>query len=83
MVITAIETALAHTPRVDPRPRIEHCSLLHPEQMKRIAMAGITLSFLMDHVYYFGRYFRDEILGPCASAAKHGILFTLHSGTTV
>jgi hypothetical protein len=51
--------------------------------MKRIAMPGITLSFLMDHVYYFGRYFRDEILGPCASAAKHGIRFALHSGTTV
>jgi predicted amidohydrolase YtcJ len=91
MVLTAIEAALAHTPRIDARPRIEHCSLVHPEQMERIAKAGISPSFLMNHVYYFGRYFRDEILGPqradlldpCASAIKHGVRFAFHSDYSV
>jgi predicted amidohydrolase YtcJ len=91
MVITAIEKALAHTPRIDARPRIEHCSITHPEQMERIAKAGITPSFLMNHVYYFGRYFRDEILGPqraalldpCATAVKHGVRFSFHSDYSV
>jgi predicted amidohydrolase YtcJ len=91
MVITAIETAMAHTPRVDARPRIEHCSLVHDEQMARIAKAGISPSFLMNHVYYFGRYFRDEIMGleranlldPCNSAIRHGVRFAFHSDYSV
>jgi predicted amidohydrolase YtcJ len=91
MVITAIEKAMAHTPRIDARPRIEHCSIVHPEQLERIAKAGITPSFLMNHVYYFGRYFRDEILGPqraalldpCASAIKQGVRFSFHSDYSV
>jgi len=91
MAITALETAQAANPRADSRHRIEHCSLPHAEQLERIAKAGVSPSFLMNHVYYFGQYFRDEILGPeraglldpCASAIKHGARFAFHSDYSV
>lgn len=91
MTLTAIEAALKDTPRSDARHRIEHCSLPDETSIQRMAAAGVTPSFLMNHVYYFGRYFRDEILGleranildPAATAAKHGVRFTFHSDYSV
>ena len=91
IVLDAFEAALTETPRADHRHRIEHCSMLHPEQMARMAKLGISPSFLIGHVHYWGRAFRDRILGPervklydpCASALAHGLRISLHSDYNV
>jgi predicted amidohydrolase YtcJ len=85
--IAAYEAVLAKSPRNDHRHRIEHCSILHPEQIAKIKKLGLAPTFLIGHVYYWGRAFRDNILGPertalldpCASALKAGLRISLHS----
>jgi predicted amidohydrolase YtcJ len=69
------------------RPRIEHCSILHDEQIARMRDLGVSASFLIGHVHYWGVAMRDEVFGPdkaqlldrCRSVEQAGIGFTLHS----
>jgi predicted amidohydrolase YtcJ len=90
-VLDAYQGVLAKSPRADHRHRIEHCSILHPEQMDRMAGLGVSPSFLIGHVHYWGRAFRDDILGParvkhydpCASALAHRLRISLHSDYNV
>ncbi|MCX7303643.1 MAG: amidohydrolase family protein [Hyphomicrobiales bacterium] len=73
------------------RPRIEHCSILHDEQIAQMKELGVSPSFLIGHVYFWGIAMRDKIFGPqkalllgrCASVEKAGIGFTIHSDFTV
>lgn len=89
--LDVLETVLAKSPRSDHRHRIEHCSVLHPEQIDKMAKAGVSPSFLIGHVHFWGRAFRDEILGPdramlydpCASALEGGLKISLHSDYNV
>ncbi len=91
VTLRAYEAVLSKTPRSDHRHRIEHCSVAHPEQLKKMAQLGLSPSFLIGHVYYWGRAFRDIILGPeraemldpCASALKAGLRISLHSDYNV
>jgi predicted amidohydrolase YtcJ len=85
--LAAFETVLREVPRSDHRHRIEHCSVLHPEQITKMRELGISPSFLSGHVRWWGKAFRDRILGserarfydPCASAVKGGLRISLHS----
>jgi predicted amidohydrolase YtcJ len=85
------ETVLKAKPRDDHRHRIEHCSILHDDQITRMKALGLSPSFLIGHVHYWGRAFRDDLLGPeranrldpCASALKGGLRPTLHSDWNV
>lgn len=69
------------------RIRIEHCSILHDEQIARMKAHGVSASFLIGHVHYWGVAMRDEIFGPekarlldrCASCEQAGVGYTLHS----
>jgi predicted amidohydrolase YtcJ len=89
--LAAFETVLAETPRADHRHRIEHCSVLHPEQIAKMRELGLSPSFLIGHVRWWGKAFRDRILGseraqfydPCASALKGGLRISLHSDWNV
>jgi predicted amidohydrolase YtcJ len=73
------------------RHRIEHCSILHDEQIARMKTLGISPSFLIGHVHYWGRAFLDRLLGqtrayrldPCRSALKGGLRISLHSDYNV
>tara|TARA_R110000824_G_scaffold118105_1_gene270309 strand:+ start:31562 stop:33247 length:1686 start_codon:yes stop_codon:yes gene_type:complete len=89
--LDAFEAAYeAGVPR-DRRFRIEHCSILHDEQIERIAEMNISPSFLIGHVHYWGKAFRDEIFGPekanllgrAASCGKRNIRWTVHSDEPV
>ena len=62
--IDAYEAVLKAKPRLDHRHRIEHCSILHDDQIARMKALELSPSFLIGHVHYWGRAFRDEILGP-------------------
>jgi len=71
--------------------RIEHCSILHDEQIERIQKLGLSPSFLIGHVYYWGKAMRDTIFGELkanlldrtASCEASGIRWTLHSDEPV
>ncbi|MEN6544006.1 amidohydrolase family protein [Parvibaculum sp.] len=89
--LDAFEAAYAAGAPRERRFRIEHCSILHDEQIERIAKLGISPSFLIGHVHYWGKAFRDEIFGPAktnllgraASCGKKGIRWTMHSDEPV
>ena len=69
------------------RPRIEHCSILHDDQIQRMKALGVSASFLIGHVHYWGVAMRDDVFGEekaqlldrCRSLEDEGISFTLHS----
>ena len=75
----------------DLRHRFEHVSFTTDDQLTRMAAVGISPSFLMNHVYYWGAAFRDTILGPeraqrldrLASAYAAGLRPSIHSDYNV
>lgn len=89
--LDAFEAAYAAGASRDLRFRIEHCSVLHDSQIARIVDLGVTPSFLIGHVHYWGKAFRDEIFGPekadllcrAGSCGRAGVRWTLHSDDTV
>lgn len=91
ITIGAFAHALATTPRADHRHRIEHCSVLHDDQIERMVALGLSPSFLIGHIRWWGRAFRDRLLGPeralrydpCASALAAGLRVSLHSDWNV
>jgi len=80
VVLTAYEGALVGVPQHDLRHRMEHLAISHPEQFRRMAAAGISPSFLIGHVYWWGRALRDNILGPARAAAIHPVRTALSFG---
>ncbi len=89
--LDAFEAAYVAGASRELRFRIEHCSILHDGQIDRIAELGVSPSFLIGHVHYWGKAFRDEIFGPektnllgrAASCGKKGIRWTVHSDEPV
>ena len=89
--LTALEELLPKYGSHDLRHRLEHVSFTTDDQLTRMAAAGLSPSFLMNHVYYWGAAFRDTILGPTranrldrvASAYKAGLRPSLHSDYNV
>lgn len=69
------------------RVRIEHCSILHDEQIERMRDLNVSASFLIGHVHYWGVAMRDDVFGEekaqlldrCKSVEDAGVGFTLHS----
>jgi len=90
-VLSAYAAAQQENPRPDARHRIEHCQTVREDQLDRIQSLGITPSFFVGHVYYWGDRHRDLFLGPdraarispLASALSRGIHFTVHDDTPV
>jgi len=89
--LTAMEDLLPGFGTNDLRHRFEHVSFTTDDQLTRMAKAGISPSFLMNHVFYWGAAFRDTILGPeranrldrVASAYGVGLRPSLHSDYNV
>ena len=85
------ERALVGRAPTDLRHRMEHVSFAHDASFARMAAAGVSPSFLMNHVYFWGKVFRDRILGPeradrldmVATALRHGLRPSLHSDYNV
>jgi len=73
------------------RCRIEHCSILHADQIARCKALRIAPSFLINHVYYWGHVMRDRVFGPekvelldrCGSVEKAGLTWTMHTDAPV
>ena len=79
MVLTAYELAQRLSPRPGTRHRIEHCTLINPELLKRIAAAGVIPTPFYTYVYYHGdkwaQYGQERVRSMFAhrSFLDHGI----------
>jgi predicted amidohydrolase YtcJ len=73
------------------RCRIEHCSILHDDQIRRMQLLGMVPSFLINHVHYWGHVMRDDVFGPqkvqlldrCQSVENAGLNWVMHSDAPV
>ena len=89
--LDAYEAVLGGKSGLELRHRIEHCSLLDANQIARMKKMGISPSFLIGHVHYWGHAFATEILGAeraqkldrCRSSLDAGLRVTLHSDYNV
>ena len=90
-ILHAFREAQNDFPREDARHRIEHCQMVRKDQLDEIRELGITPSFFVGHVYYWGDRHRDIFMGPeraagispLRSAIARGIRFTVHDDTPV
>jgi predicted amidohydrolase YtcJ len=90
-ILFAFREAQEKAPRGDARHRIEHCQTPREDQLAAMKELGITPSFFVGHVYYWGDRHRDIFLGPeraerispLASALARDIRFTIHNDTPV
>ena len=86
-VIDVFEEVIRASPRDDHRHRLEHCALFPADQLERAARLGLTPSWHINHIYYYGEALRDEIIGadraarmmPVADANRHGLRGSLHN----
>ncbi len=86
-VLDIYAQVIAEDPRADHRHRIEH-GLLFPEQSLAKAKAlGVTPSYHINHLYYYGEALQADIIGPqragkmlpVKSTQKAGLMFSLHA----
>ncbi|GLB67884.1 amidohydrolase [Arthrobacter mangrovi] len=89
MVISAIEAAQAERPDPDARHRIEHCGLPTPEQIRRMAAAGIYPVNQPQHYYNWGEGVTAAIgtpgerFNPLGEFVAEGVTVTLSSDAPV
>ena len=90
IAIAAYKDALGGNSGLDKRHRIEHCSILDDSHIDTMASIGISPSFLIGHVGYWGYSFRNAIferkaeqLDRCKSSLDKGMRVTLHSDYSV
>lgn len=88
--IDAYQSALAQYRGPELRNRIEHCSLLTQNQITEMLQMGVSPSFLIGHVGYWGYAFSEVIFGKkvkmldlCASSLAVGMRISLHSDNEV
>tara|TARA_B100001750_G_C15405919_1_gene545170 strand:- start:143 stop:1126 length:984 start_codon:yes stop_codon:yes gene_type:complete len=85
-ILDAFKIILTKHPRSDHRHRIEHNALITKEQVIQAKKLGITLSFFIDHIYYYGDQL-PNIIGdkraarfmPIQSAISSGHIATIHT----
>lgn len=86
-VLEVFDRVQSESPSQNLRHRIEHGVLLPPELLGKMKRLGITPSFHINHLYYYGKALRDDILGPertskmlpVASTGKAGLYYSLHA----
>jgi predicted amidohydrolase YtcJ len=73
------------------RCRVEHCSILHDDQIERLSEFGMGPSFLINHVHYWGHVMRDQVFGPdkvqlldrCRAVEEAGLNWVSHTDAPV
>ena len=90
LAVKAYREALGGKSGLTKRHRIEHCSLLNEENLDSMRDLGISPSFLIGHVGYWGYVFKTAIfeekaeqLDLCKSALDRCMRITLHSDNFV
>lgn len=89
MVVSAIEAALAAHPDADARHRIEHCGLPTPEQIRRMAAAGIRPVNQPQHYFNWGEGVEQAIgtpgerFNPLGEFERAGVGYAISSDAPV
>ena len=86
IALDAIEAGYGANPSTGVN-RIEHCTMARTDQLVRMKKLGVQPSYLMNHVYFYGASYRDQLFGPerasrmdpAGDCVKAGIPFTLHT----
>ncbi len=88
-ILDVYETVLTERNLIgtDHRWRLEHCGAMTKDQFERAAALGVTCSMFVQHIYYFGDTYVDDIFGPerggrwmaLQSALDAGIRISLHN----
>ncbi|WP_421549592.1 amidohydrolase [Pseudomonas sp. QD4] len=89
--LKAYGLALQGKSGLDKRHRIEHCSLLNKSTLETMQQLGLSPSFLIGHVGYWGYAFdkaifekkAEEMLDLCKSALDYKLRISLHSDYSV
>lgn len=63
LALDTFEEVISKSGPQDRRHRLEHLGLVTYGSLARAAKLGITPSFFIDHIYYFGPAIRDRLLG--------------------
>jgi predicted amidohydrolase YtcJ len=88
MVLTAFEYAQQQHPRENPRHRIEHCSIVTEDILRRIQKLGVVVvpqSYMWQHgdaMEAFGEW-RWDWIHPARAVLDHGIAMAGHSDSPV
>ena len=91
LIIAAVAAAQAKNPREDARHLLVHGQLIRSDQLTQLADLGISATFFPSHVYYWGDWYRQVLLGakrakaisPLALAEQAGVRFSIHSDSPV
>lgn len=78
-------------PGADLRPVVIHAQTVRPDQLEKMAEAGIIPSFFAAHPFFWGDWHRDAVLGPeraafispLAAAKALDIPYTIHNDPPV
>lgn len=90
--IRCYDKALHETKRGDDlRPVMVHAQTVREDQLDKMKKLGIIPTFFLDHIWYWGDYHYESVLGPeranrispAASARNRGMNFTLHQDPPV
>ena len=84
----AIEETGVHE---DLRPVMVHAQTVREDQLDRMKEIGMIATFFLDHVYYWGDWHYESVLGPeraerispLRSAINRGMNFTMHQDSPV
>jgi len=85
-VLDAVAASLEAHPRQDHRHRLEHGALITEAQLRRARTLGVTVSFFVDHLYFYGDQL-DQLVGnarlgrymPLRSALEAGHRISIHT----
>lgn len=75
----------------DLRPVMVHCQTVREDQLDKMKELGMLPTFFLDHIWFWGDYHYESVLGPeranrispAGSALKRGMNFTLHQDPPV
>ena len=89
--IAAVGRAAEAKPAPDRRPVMIHAQTVREDQLDRMAELGILPSFFASHVFYWGDYHREVVMGPeraarispMRSAQRRGLRFNIHNDSPV
>lgn len=91
LVLEKMEVALRKNPSPDHRFTLQHCQLADTAQFRRIAKLGMCANLFANHHFYWGDQHYALTVGPeraermnaCATAAREGVQFAIHSDAPV
>jgi predicted amidohydrolase YtcJ len=89
--LDAVDHALRDHAWLNHRHTLQHSQMTTPAQYRKMARLGMCANIFINHLWYWGDQHYTSTLGPdrtnnmetCATAAREGVRFALHSDAPV